>query len=73
VNERLDYWTIEDFLNNENSHYYWGSLLFAGFFQMYKLNFLNKTPLYLYNDSYNCSECDISFSNFFNKKINDKH
>jgi len=65
--ERLDYWTLSDYNKNENPHVHrWGSRQ-VGFFQLYK------QCSYTYEDSYNCSTCDMLFKNKFNTKINLKN
>ncbi len=57
---RFDYWTLDDFLKNQNPHkYIWGNG-FVGFFQLYKQNNSCKYP-----SSYNCSDCDNEFRVLF--------
>ena len=63
VRERRDFWSLDDFLNNENGHYSQSSQTFIGFFQLYK------QFTYKYNNSYNCSECDNNFRDLFPNKV----
>ena len=63
TSERLYYWSLTDYNNNINPHYYGYGNKFAGFFQLFKQS------KYKYNDSHNCSECDITFRNLFRKRI----
>jgi len=62
--ERVDYFTLNDFINNTNPDYNLCGNSFIGFFQLYKLS--NK---YKYNNSYDCGACDNKFRDLFNKKI----
>lgn len=67
VNQRLDYWTTEDFVNNKNPHVYpnnKGYDGFVGFFQLYKQNNAKK-----YEFSYNCAKCDDAFTKKFVKRV----
>lgn len=62
--ERLDYWTLSDYIKNQNPHVYeYGSQL-VGYFQLYK------QCSYTYEDSNNCSECDLLFRDMFTTKTN---
>lgn len=63
-NKRYDYYTYENFKNNIIDLDYPGSKHGHGFFQLYK-NDKNK----LYEESNNCSECDLIFLNHFKKLI----
>ena len=64
TSERLDYWSLNDYNTNQNPHIYqWGNKQ-VGFFQLYK------QCLYTYEDSFNASECDLTFRNKFNTKKN---
>lgn len=60
--KRLDYHSHQSFINNQ--HDYEFSDPFVGFFQLYLYN-----KNFLYEDSYNCSTCDITFLKYFNDKI----
>jgi choline kinase len=66
ISERLDYWTLDDFINNTNPHHQKGFLTEAdflvGFFQLYK------QCEHKYKNSYNCSKCDILFRDMFSKQ-----
>ena len=62
--KRLDYWTLDDFTNNTNHHLYIHSSKFVGFFQLYK------QCSYKYENSYNCSKCDVIFRDKFPKRKN---
>ena len=64
VSKRFDYWTLDDYINDTNSHYYMSSDHFVGFFQLY-----NSTNNYKYNDSYHCGGCDDKFRDLFQNKI----
>lgn len=64
VSERLDYWSIEDYNNNKNPHRHPFSKQFIGFFQLYK-----QSSKYKYQQSFNCSDCDMKFKDMFTKKI----
>lgn len=64
VSERLDYWNITDYRNNTNPHRHPMSKEFIGFFQLYK-----QRPKYKYQQSFNCSNCDMKFKNRFDKKV----
>lgn len=59
--DRKDYWSIEDFKNN-NYHIYNGTHQLCGFFQLYK-NYEKKPKLY--PESKNASVCDLQFKNLF--------
>jgi len=61
-NTRHDFHSYENFKNNVVDFDYTGKL--HGFFQLYKYD-KNK----LYNESNNCSECDLFFLNRFSKKV----
>jgi len=61
---RYDFYSYEHFKNNIIDLDYPWSREFQGYFQLYKYN-KNK----LYNESFNCSACDIEFINCFNKKV----
>lgn len=65
VSERLDYWSKEDYFNDVNPHIYPYGNKFVGFFQLYNNNLFNT-----YQDSKNCSECDMKFIRLFRKKVN---
>lgn len=62
--KRLDYYSLENFKNNVVDYDYPWSQDFQGYFQLYLHN-----PAYLYNDSYNCSNCDLEFLNYFQDKV----
>jgi len=66
VRSRIDYYTIDDYMNNKNPHIYKFADNFHGFFQLYKQS---KTS-YKYNNSYDCSACDLAFKKQFSKLIN---
>jgi len=63
VRERLDYWTVEDYVKNQNPRPYRHGDAFVGFFQLYKQN------TYKYPSSYSCSDCDNLFSRMFGNHI----
>lgn len=60
--QRIDYWTLDNFKNETNPHPK-ENPYFQGYFQLYKQN-----KNYMYNDSYNCSQCDDVFRDKFTKK-----
>jgi hypothetical protein len=64
VAERIDYFTLDDFLNNNNQHINLCGKDFIGFFQLYK-----SSDKYKYEDSINCGGCDNIFRNKFTEKI----
>jgi hypothetical protein len=64
TNKRYDYYSYENFKNNIIDFDYPWSKEFHGYLQLYKYD-KNK----LYNESNNCSKCDIQFLNFFSKKV----
>ncbi len=66
VEQRLDYHCLYNFQNNIVDDYYYKqySPTFVGFFQLYK----NRENLF-YPESYNCSDCDMTFINNFDNKI----
>jgi hypothetical protein len=55
---RFHYLSIDDYANRENSHPYPCGKMIQGFFQLYKQKIL-------YDDSYDCSWCDVKFSKDF--------
>ena len=57
---RNDYWTLSDFINDTNPHYYELSPSCVGYFQLYSSDSNN-----YYDDSYNCSRCDAHFTKKF--------
>jgi hypothetical protein len=59
VSQRLDYWTLNDFKLNRNSHNYPAVKNIVGFFQLYK------QCSYKYKKSNNCSQCDDDFKKLF--------
>lgn len=61
VRKRLDFHSYANLMSGKQDHSYIGN--FHGFFQLYKFN-----PSYLYNDSINCSQCDLDFANLFETK-----
>ena len=61
---RNDFYSYENFKNNKVDYQYPWSKDFQGYFQLYKFN-ENK----LYNESQNCSLCDLEFINFFRNKV----
>lgn len=63
VKEKRDFWSLDEFLNNENGHYCNESQTFIGFFQLYKQGRQK------YEKSYNCSNCDNVFRELFPNKI----
>lgn len=63
VSERYDFWSVNDFMKNSNPHKYRLGDEFVGFFQLYKQN-----PIYKYQNSHNCSQCDNWFRDLFLKK-----
>ena len=64
TNKRFDYYSYENFKNNKIDLDYPWSKEFQGYFQLYKYD-INK----LYDESYNCSACDLNFLKLFSKKI----
>lgn len=64
VTNRTDYWTLDDFNNETNPYVYPLQLHIVGFFQLYK------QCKHKYQQSYNCSACDLEFISKFNNKIN---
>lgn len=64
TNKRHDYYSYENFKNKIIDFDYPWSREFQGYFQLYKYD-KNK----LYDESNNCSECDINFVNFFTTRI----
>jgi hypothetical protein len=63
VSKRVDYHSLEDFLNNKNGSVYdkaKKSIIvkksIIGYFQLYKLN-----SKYKYSNSFSCAECDLFF------------
>ena len=63
TNKRYDYYSYENFKNNRIDFDYPWSKDFQGYFQLYKYD-INKS----YEDSDNCSACDLRFLKFFTKK-----
>jgi hypothetical protein len=63
TNARYDYYTYEHFAQNIIDFNYPWAREFQGYFQLYKykVNFL-------YNESYNCAECDLNFLQHFHTK-----
>jgi hypothetical protein len=64
TNSRSDYFSYDHFIKNIVDYHYPASKEFHGYFQLYKYD---KTKLY--NESYNCSSCDLNFIDFFKKKV----
>ena len=64
VKERLDYYTLDDFLNRKNHVKCFYGSVFVGFFQLYM-----SSPKYMYVDSDSCCSCDNDFRDLFNKRI----
>jgi uracil-DNA glycosylase len=58
---RFHYSSLNDYRNKENFSPYPCGKMIQGFFQLYKQKIL-------YDDSYDCSWCDVKFSNDFHKK-----
>jgi len=61
---RLDYWSLDDFLQEKNPRPHGGSKGIIGCFQLYKQS------SYLYDKSHNCSHCDTVFADSFPKRAN---
>jgi hypothetical protein len=61
---RLDYWTLDDFLQERNPRPHGGSKGIIGCFQLYKQS------SYMYASSHNCSHCDTVFADLFPKRAN---
>ena len=62
---RFDYYSFDNFKNKKIDYKYPASQCFHGYFQLYKFN-----SKYLYQESDNCSTCDLEFLNYFsNRKI----
>ena len=62
--QRYDFYSYEHFLSNTIDFDYPWSKHFHGYFQLYKYD---KDKLY--NESNNCSECDLQFLTYFPKKV----
>ena len=65
VSTRIDYLTLDDFINKTNPRKYKSDRRFLGFFQLYK-----QDSKYLYKNSKNCGRCDDEFRELFKKRIN---
>ena len=65
VNERYDYLTYSDFIEDINACNYPAAKNFYGFFQLYK-----QGAFKLYKNSENCAVCDGIFAMLFPKKVN---
>lgn len=62
--KRYDFYNYKNLQNNiVNFDYPWAKE-FQGYFQLYKFN-----KNYLYNESFNCSACDLEFIKHFKNKI----
>jgi hypothetical protein len=64
TSKRFDYYSYHNFKNNIVDFDYRWSKEFQGYFQLYKYN-----PTFLYNESKNCSSCDLEFHKWFKNKI----
>jgi len=64
TNKRYDYHSYLNFINNKIDFDYPWSKEFQGYFQLYIHN-----EKLLYDESYNCSECDLKFQKYFSSKI----
>ena len=64
TNKRYDYYSYDNFKNGIIDFDYPWSKEFQGYFQLYKYD-KNK----LYDESFNCSECDLKFLKHFQHKI----
>ena len=64
VSERLDFWTLDDFMKNRNPRRYSHDREFVGFFHLYKQN-----NYYRYKWSFNSSECDNDFRDRFRNRV----
>jgi len=65
--KREDYHSYENFINNVNDNNIVENMSMgwvSGYFQLY-----NYSPTYKYQDSQNCSSCDVQFSNLFSSYI----
>ena len=60
---RFDFYSYENFKNNIIDNNYPWAQEYQGYFQLYKFN-----KNFLYNESNNCSGCDLQFIKYFNKK-----
>jgi hypothetical protein len=59
--KRLDFYSLENLKNNKPDFIYnMYNSFFVGYFQLYLYN-----KDFLYEDSYNCSECDAKFLKYF--------
>jgi hypothetical protein len=59
---RFDFYSLENLKNKKED--FKSSAPFQGYFQLYKWE-----KHLLYNDSYNCSECDLEFCKLFKQRI----
>lgn len=64
TDKRYDYYSYKNFKDNKIDLDYPYSKDFQGYFQLYKFS---KDKLY--NESYNCAGCDLSFINYFRNKV----
>jgi hypothetical protein len=62
--QRSDYYSKQKFLERTPDYIYPWSQGFYGYFQLYK-----QSPSYLYNNSGNCSACDLEFIGQFTHKM----
>jgi hypothetical protein len=64
TDKRYDYYSLEHFKNNIIDYYYPNSHEFEGYFQLYK-----HSKDKLYQESHNCSTCDIQFKKYFHTGV----
>lgn len=65
LNTRVDFYSYKAFMENNVDKNYELSYPCCGFFQLY----FHSDNKYLYNHSYNCSECDLVFRDKFPNRI----
>jgi len=64
TDKRYDYYSHENFKNKVIDFDYPWSQEFQGYFQLYKYS-----KEKLYNESHNCSQCDLQFLNYFHTRV----
>lgn len=66
--KRLDFYKLSEFYEKKNYFDYAWMEGFHGFFQLYYYNTEIDKKEYFYQESHNCSECDLLFRDLFLKK-----
>jgi len=66
--KRLDFYKLSEFYGKKNYFDYPWMKDFQGFFQLYYYNTEINNKKYVYQESHNCSQCDLLFKNKFEKK-----